>query len=138
MVVILLLTIHVFGQQKTVYKYKSSTFKEIWLDNSQNVVNASNYVDTSLIIVIDLDKKKITLYGSKKTEEFNITKDGITSTDDNEFDYIKWEYCIGSKGQPINIRLGVPPKGKQGFLYEHSYLYLDFSNIVFQFFLEQA
>lgn len=111
-----------YSQQKR-YKFRASKFMRAYLDNYGDYTFGTPWVDSSLVVVIDMDDKRILLY-SDPLVVFEITSKPTTYKD-NVFSFIKWESCVDVNGARCSVRLMMPINKEDGLMY----IYIDYSNV---------
>ncbi|MCB0747187.1 MAG: hypothetical protein KDC90_06945 [Ignavibacteriae bacterium] len=94
-------------------KYKLSDYR--WGD-------WSDFEETSILIVMDLDKDRITIY-SDETQIYDVAQDEGRTTDSDGDDFWSF-YCINSEGLACRVRLA--KLNSQNGRYQ---LYIDFSDM---------
>ncbi|MCS7212411.1 MAG: hypothetical protein NZ844_12385, partial [Chloroherpetonaceae bacterium] len=105
-----------------VYKLKSTGFS-YKVKNGDTWSRWSDWEDSGLLITIDLDKARITIF-SKDTQVYNIARNEGTSHDSDGDETLSL-YCVDKKG--LNCRVRLVQLHSQGGRLQ---LYVDYNDIM--------
>jgi hypothetical protein len=119
MLVLLTLSSAAFGQ---VYKMKSSSFASKYQINDYKWSEWSEASESSVLITIDLNKQRITIYSQTK-QVYDIAEDEGKTTDDDGDDFYSY-YCVNEDGLTCRIRLA-----KLNSQNGRNQIYVDFSDM---------
>jgi len=98
--VLLTFTVTSFGQ---VYKFKSTSFSSKYQINDYKWSEWSEATESSVLITVDINKYRITIY-SKTTQVYDIAKDEGKTTDNDGDDFYSF-YCVNEDGLTCRVRL---------------------------------
>ena len=110
-----------FGQ---VYKLKTTSFASMYKINDYKWSDWGEWEETSLLITIDLNKERITMY-SKETQVYDIVKDEGEEFD-KDGDKTLSLYCVNEEGLTCRVRL-VRLNSQSG----KTQIYVDFNDFKF-------
>jgi hypothetical protein len=119
MLVLLTLSSAAFGQ---VYKMKSSSFASKYQINDYKWSEWSEASESSVLITIDLNKQRITIYSQTK-QVYDIAENEGKTTDDDGDDFYSY-YCVNEDGLTCRIRLA-----KLNSQNGRNQIYVDFSDM---------
>jgi hypothetical protein len=123
---VLLLSIKTYGQQNTErYKFRTEWLKRVDFDKNGYFEGSSNWIDTSIVILIDIKQKKLIIYGNP-TKFYDIVEDAIVyENDEKDFKYLLWT-CVDDNANRCKLRFRTDViKNADGY----SNFYLDYSNM---------
>lgn len=108
--------------QQSRYKFKVIKYKTVYNDKFGEFSWATESRDTSFLVVIETDNKKIVFYGNDY-HSFDITQTADNYEDEDPgWKWIKWIACLDNNSVRCNIRIQLlinnsTDKFKGGFLY---------------------
>lgn len=108
-----------FGQ---VYKLKSTSFSSKYKINDYRWSDWSEATESSVLITIDVNKDRITMY-SKTTQIYDIAEYEGKTTDEDGDDFISF-FCINEDGLSCRVRLA-----KLNSQNGRNQVYVDFSDM---------
>lgn len=109
-----------------VHKFKTTDFAYRTCDDDGDWSNWSDWEESSMLVVINIDEDEITIY-SNETQEFDIYE--YEGTDDSDkSDITMTMNCVDTDGLRCQIRLRTYEEGEQ--------LYVDYNNIMYVYNLE--
>ena len=111
-----------FNSSGQVYKLKSTSISARYKDNENNWSNWSDIEECIVLITIDLNKERITIY-SKETQVYNIIELEGKTTDKDGDDFTSF-YCVNEEGLTCRVRLA-KLNSKNGILQ----IYIDFNDL---------
>lgn len=109
------------GVNAEVYKYKSESFSYKTLDNYGYWSEWSDWVNSSVLVVVDIDKDVIRIY-SEEPQEFDILY--AEDTYDSEYNAMLMCQCVDADGVECQLRIRANTDGTLQ-------LYVDYSNIMY-------
>src|SRR5690554_999480 len=84
-------------------KMKTTSIAYSYKENGYNWANWSDFEPTSILVLMDLDKERITVY-SKETQIYDIAKDEGKTTDSDGDDFYSF-LCVNEGGKACRVRL---------------------------------
>ncbi|WCM41051.1 hypothetical protein MG290_08765 [Flavobacterium sp. CBA20B-1] len=116
---IILMTNLTYGQ---VYKLKTTSVAFMTKVNDYQWSDWSEWEETSILVVMDIDKDRFTIY-SKETQVYDVAEDEGKTTDSDGDD--TWSfYCVNKDGLTCRVRL-VKLNSQNG----RNQLYVDFNDM---------
>jgi len=100
LILFLFLSISASGQ---VYKLKSSSFSSKYKINDYKWSDWSEWEETSVLITMDIDKERITIY-SKETQVYDVAENEGETIDDDGDKTLSF-FCVDKEGLTCRVRL---------------------------------
>ncbi len=105
-----------------IYKLKSTSVAFKYKEDDYNWTDWSDWEETSVLIVMDIDKDRITIY-SKETQVYDVAEDEGKTVDDEGDEFWSY-YCVNEDGLNCRVRLA-----KLNSRNGRNQLYIDFSDM---------
>jgi hypothetical protein len=88
-----------------VVKMKTTSYSYKYKENDLKWTNWADFEESSVLVSLDPDKSRITVF-SKKTQAFDILESEGKTTDDEGDDFYSF-FCRNEKGEKCSLRLAI-------------------------------